>query len=494
MMRFQIVAVAGMLVAGSAGLSQAAEIDEQGARELRNNLNRVLSHDLARSGFIHVRPAEGAYEVTVDLAEFFDKISSSDFSISGLKPLTIMAAPIENGLWSMKENGDGMDVVVHSKLGKAPPSDVKETLGPYTYSGVFDPSISYIRSGDFAAKGLTLSSIGGAQTIEMSTGDITSKMATTDSAQAHKVDISATSNLAAFHEKMSEPGKPDVDLKADSIGADVTTSGVPIKEVGNLLHFVFEHLKAKDLSRKGSDRFKMLLRDALPLFDHARENVSVKNLTVSTDKGSGGASEISYSFGTDGLAKSARVDIGMKAQGLTLSDGLVPALYTPLVPSRAELQLAMPNMDFADAMDAFLRADFSSSKPLSKEESDRIGELLFPGNNVMIDMPKFAAMSPAYDLEMSGKFLGNTKDKKRFSMQLSILARDYDKSIQFVQNAAKADAQLNQVSFLMMMTKGFAKTDPDGRQRWDVNLAEDGTVTVNGQIMKLPPIPTLSNP
>ncbi len=36
------------------------------------------------------------------------------------------------------------------------------------------------------------------------------------------------------------------------------------------------------------------------------------------------------------------------------------------------------------------------------------------------------------------------------------------------------------------MVKGFAKTDPDGRQRWDVTVIPDGTVTVNGQQLKGP--------
>jgi hypothetical protein len=35
-----------------------------------------------------------------------------------------------------------------------------------------------------------------------------------------------------------------------------------------------------------------------------------------------------------------------------------------------------------------------------------------------------------------------------------------------------------------MMVKGFGKTDPDGRQRWDVSVARDGAITVNGQVIK----------
>jgi hypothetical protein len=35
----------------------------------------------------------------------------------------------------------------------------------------------------------------------------------------------------------------------------------------------------------------------------------------------------------------------------------------------------------------------------------------------------------------------------------------------------------------MMMVKGFAKTDPDGRQRWDISVERDGSVNVNGQVL-----------
>jgi hypothetical protein len=34
------------------------------------------------------------------------------------------------------------------------------------------------------------------------------------------------------------------------------------------------------------------------------------------------------------------------------------------------------------------------------------------------------------------------------------------------------------------MAKGFAKTDPDGRQRWDISVAQNGSVTINGQVIK----------
>lgn len=493
-MRFQVIAVAGLIATSLAGASQAAEINEQGARELGNVLNHAFSQDLVKGGFVHVKPAENAYEVTFDIAQFLGKVSSSDFSITGLKAQTFLAAPLANGLWNIEQNSDGMQATIHSKVGPGPATDMNYSLGPYTYSGVFDPAISYLRSANFASKDFKSSSVANGQTIDMGAGAINSTLATIDTGEGHKVDFHMSGNMPAFYEKVVAPNLPGFEARSDMMNVEASVTGVPVTELRDLIRFVFQHVKAKNLSKKGSDRFKELVRGALPLFAHLSETASLQGFTVSTDKGSGGLKKLTYSLQMDGISKASRIDVGMRAEDLTLPDGLVPAVYAPLVPSAAELQIGVPNMNFADAVDVLLHADFSKAKPLSKEESDKIEQILFPGQNLMVDMPKFSAKSSAYDIEVSGKLLANLHEKNRVSVQASILARDYDKSISVVQDAAKADPQLNQLSFGMMMAKGFAKTDPDGRQRWDINVAEDGTFTVNGQVMKLPTTPSTSTP
>ena len=76
-----------------------------------------------------------------------------------------------------------------------------------------------------------------------------------------------------------------------------------------------------------------------------------------------------------------------------------------------------------------------------------------------------------------------------YKVKALIVARDYDKTIAAVQELAKIDPDLTQVSFGLMMIKGFAKAGPDGAQRWDVAVASDGSVNVNGQQIKGPDAP-----
>jgi hypothetical protein len=485
-MRPGVIAAAGIYACCAFGVSQASEISDQGATELRRSLTSMLSDDLAKSGFIEVRPANGAYEVTLDLAKFFDKIGSSDFSITGIKPQTMLVTPLPDNLWNFEGSGSNDDISAHSRLGHGPATDMSYSLGSFTYSGVFDPAISYMRSTDVAAKDLRMSSSTGLQTVTVTAAGMTYKTAAIDGTEPGRVNLHATGTMPSIYEKVSSPTTPALELRADSVDFDVSMESLPIREARDLLRFVFQHVKAKNLSKKGSDRFEELARAVLPVFASLRETVTANNLTISTANGHAGIGKLDYSFGMNGIVNAARIDFGMRAQDLSLSEVQVPKAYAPLVPQSAELQIAIPGLNFADAADALLKADLSKQQPLSQQEGARIGALVLPGGTLVIDIPKVSAKSPMYEIEMSGKITSDIHQKGRLSAQATILARDYDKTISYIQGASKQDPQLSQVSFGLMMAKGFAKTDPDGRQRWEVVADADGTVTVNGQVMRSP--------
>ena len=95
-MRSKVI-VAAIFSMGFAGISNAADINQQGADNLRDILISPLSRDLAKSDFVTVKPAGDQYEITYDLAKFFDKINSSVLSVTGFKPLSLFAKPVEQG-------------------------------------------------------------------------------------------------------------------------------------------------------------------------------------------------------------------------------------------------------------------------------------------------------------------------------------------------------------------------------------------------------------
>jgi predicted aspartyl protease len=131
----------------------------------------------------------------------------------------------------------------------------------------------------------------------------------------------------------------------------------------------------------------------------------------------------------------------------------------------------------------FQQADLKNPES-DKALDEKLQKAMFPDGTMTINFPKISAVSSLYDVEASGSMRGWLTEKDRVAMKMTVLARDLDKTIAAIQEAAKTKEDLSQLSFGLMMAKGFAKTDADGRSRWDIDLSDDGHVTVNGQVMK----------
>ncbi|MBO9099043.1 MULTISPECIES: hypothetical protein [unclassified Rhizobium] len=480
-MRYRTIAAAIVLTTGLSGASYGAEVNEQGAKDLRNSLSAFLPHDVA-STFLSVKPVGNRYEVTYDLTKLLDRFPSPDFTISGLKPLTMFAAPAEKGLWNI-DGDNSLDISAHSKLGDGPATDIQYQMGSMVYSGVFDPAISYMRSLDATARDFRMSSISGAQKVEAGAAGMTYKFSSIDTARPGTVDMLASGAMPSFYEKIAGQASGNAEIKADNMTFDAKATGVPINALRDLIRFVFEHAEAKKLSKRGGEKFQTLVRNALPLFGSLEETAVASNLSVLTDVGTASLDKLTYSFKMNGLTEASSIGFGLRAEKLKLASGLVPEGYEALVPDTTVVEVGIPDMNFAAAADILLNTDFSTPEGLSTESGRKIGSAIFPNDKLTIDFPEISAVSSVYDIAVSGKVVSNLQQTNRYALQMSVLARDYDKTIAFVQNAAKTDAELNQISFGMMMAKGFAKTDPDGRQRWDVTVTEDGAFTVNGQVI-----------
>jgi hypothetical protein len=58
--------------------------------------------------------------------------------------------------------------------------------------------------------------------------------------------------------------------------------------------------------------------------------------------------------------------------------------------------------------------------------------------------------------------------------------------IEKVQAAAKNEPEITQYMAFALAAKGFAKTLPDGRLQWNLQRKADGSIAVNGVVLKGP--------
>ncbi|MFK0162403.1 hypothetical protein [Rhizobium sp. NPDC090279] len=486
-MRFKAIAAAAVVAAGVVGGAQAADVGEQGAKDLYGNLTYFLPDDIAKSGAISVKPVSAHYEITYDLQKLLDKLNVTGFDISGLKPLMMLATPLDGGLWNIEGN-NALDVTARSKPGSGSDSEFRYALASSTFKGVFDPALHYLRSMDMKGQGITFTTKTADENNSVQKNDATADsiaytLSSADSGEPGKLDLKMNGSLQSLYDKISSDDVTLGEIKVAAIDFNMGATKLPLKAMNSLLQFISEHKDQKTLSDADSKAVKALLMDAMPLVGSFEESVAVKDIAVTTPFGNGGLQKMGYFFKVAGPAKAMNADFGLNAEKLTLETGLVPEDYIAFIPDAADIQVQVPNLNFSALADILQQADFKNPES-DKAMDEKLQKAMFPDGTMTINFPKISAVSGLYDVEASGTMRGWLTEKDRVAMKMTVLARDLDKTIAAIQEAAKTKADLSQVSFGLMMAKGFAKTDADGRSRWDIDISDDGGVTVNGQVMK----------
>ncbi|TIO28529.1 MAG: hypothetical protein E5X96_08070 [Mesorhizobium sp.] len=69
---------------------------------------------------------------------------------------------------------------------------------------------------------------------------------------------------------------------------------------------------------------------------------------------------------------------------------------------------------------------------------------------------------------------------------MTIDVAGYDRIVDALKEAAKSDEQMVQAFPFALAVKGFGKTLPDGRLEWVINTKADGSIVVNGAMLKGP--------
>lgn len=471
---------AGLMAASCVYPVAAAEINDKGARSLKESLSYFLPDTVKSAGFLTVKPAGGRYEISYDFAKLLKSIDKKNFKVSGLKPFSIFAAPLDNGQWKLNSDSD-MTFTVQGKMPDGKPTNLSYSVTDMVFSGIFDPAISYLRSGEATSGPIRMVSKSGPEEVEASFAGMNYSLASAASATAGGTDFTGKGSFSRFYERVATPQTPPVQIRAESLDFDVGVQGVVAEKIRDLVMFVLELVEDEKPSQAEIAKLKELFRGAMPFFTALSEKITFNQFTVASPIGDFGVHKLDYKFTMSEPAEATRIGFGARVENISTPDGIIPPLYAQLVPDMAEMEVGVADLNFQRFVDTLMEMDFSKPGPLPDEEGERLGKAFLDDGQLTVDFPRVAAKSALYDVEASGKVKGNPEEKDRYTLETSILARDIDKLIQYFQNAAKSDPEFNQVSFAMMMAKGMAKTEPDGRLRWDIKFEDGKNFSVNGQ-------------
>ncbi|TIP74783.1 MAG: hypothetical protein E5X53_12135 [Mesorhizobium sp.] len=457
-------------------------VNDEGAKQLSENLSRYIGKQAIDSGFLKVSVEGDAYKLAVDFKPVVDLLATQHSFKFDFSPYAFLVKPRSNGTWDV--SADVSSSGSFEFKGPEGPQSMQFSLKDSKFTGVYDPELAAFTSATQSIAGMTMNSQDAMQRAKVSTGAGTATMRATKAAKGG-VDFTATQTIADFAEALDfdDPKsglKFPLTIKSPELSVNATGKGVRTKPFLDLLAFAVANEDEAKL-KANQAQLKSLLLAALPLWERIDGSYGLKDLTVESPVGHFGAAELGTSFGTDGIAQNGAINYTIKAAGLTIPQNLVPAWGTALLPTDINLNFGGANINLDSmakkAIEAF---DLNQDPPLPAN----FGEMLtadFMANTPKVVIGHSTVKNGEMEIAIEGEV---TFPGMKPEANMTIDVAGYDKIVESLQAAAKSEPEAAQYVPVALAIKGFGKTLPDGRIEWVVNGKSDGSVTVNGVMVK----------
>jgi hypothetical protein len=463
--------------------AQAAEIDQAGADQIKEKLTYYLPKDVADTGFLKVTPAANRYELSVDFAPLLKDVKPDLFTINGLKPFVHYLTPQDDGAWKVEVN-DNLDLN-GSFTAEGKKQDFTYKIDRMVFDGMFDPSISYFTTGKYSIDKVKMTATGGDANIDMSLDTMSADMKGEKVAEGI-VDLSATMAMGNLTETIVDKTS-NVVISADSMTGTVEAKRLGINAMRDLLVFGLDLVKAdvQKLDQAQADKLRTLIKANVPFTDHFDEQLKFDGVKVSAQGIDVSVESFTYGIGFTGLKKDASARFNMGVTKPMIPAGLLPPGMEGAVPDSANFAVAISNLDLEGVVNYFVdHADFTKPEPLTPEQSEAISKIVLPDGKMHFEFTDVFAKNAVYDVSLAGSALVNPNDSNKPIVDVTITARDLDKTIKYLQDNASKVPEFGQASFMVLMMKGFGKAEGNVTV-WNIKVDETGKVKINGQEMKI---------
>lgn len=503
-MYFSHRAFAAALLAGTAATSFpafAADATLEGARALADDLAAYVGRAALDSGFVTVMPDGDAYRVTLDVARLAGVfLPAEQVTLTVFENASFRTAPADGGLWRV-------DSVTYPSLlarfpgagegGEAQQIEYRFSPGG-TSEGLFDPAL-----GAFTSFSQTLSSVVtatelGGESSRSEQNDI-SMTATAKPATDGGVDLAAASLTGGFVQTMQSATMPPIRVDAEGLRQSFVMEGGRLRAALDLLAYVIAKGDPENL-KADVPALKAAVRDVLPGFRRLAGDAVIDRMSVALPFGTLGFEQMRIANEFSGAVKDGRYALSLAVGSISLPPELAPPWGAALVPTRFDLTLAVEDVDLETPTALLLdRVDPAKVPPFADADGEEAVRAMFPDGAVHVALPESSIAGEGYDATIEGRFaishpdlapgVGNDADSAvdvapEVEGTARISLAGLDAILAELQKAGDVP-EVQQAIPALIFAKGLARTE-DGRSVWQVDVAANGSVSVNGQML-VPP-------
>ena len=173
--------------------------------------------------------------------------------------------------------------------------------------------------------------------------------------------------------------------------------------------------------------------------------------------------------------------IGAKLTNLTVDSDALPAALKKALPKEASLGLRYSGFKLSAMWEALADPKIVVQSLRTK---DYYTKRILPDGLVKASFDDTYLRADHYDFTLSGWMeLPLDNPGKPEHANLTVIARDFDRTTKFLQDLSREYPRFNQVSFTAMLMKGLGKAQADGSTLWHIEIDAAGSLKVNGQPM-----------
>ncbi|CDX27787.1 conserved exported hypothetical protein [Mesorhizobium plurifarium] len=479
----RILPLAFALALSAPALAQT--VDDQGAKKLTDDLAHYFGRQGFDIGLLKITADGDAYKLAFDFKPLVALLAKQDSFKFDVTPYDMRVKPRQDGQWDVSA-----DTSLNGSLdfkGPEGPQHMDFSVSNNKFAGIYDPSLAAFVSATGSMDAMTMKTREPKQEADVSAGAGTATITSTKSASGG-IDFTLAEKILNFAEvvKINDPERGlnfPVTLNAPELSVNANGKGVRTKPLMDLLAFAVANEDEAKLKANQAE-LKSRLLAALPVWERIDGTYAFKDFAMESPVGKWGAKQLNMASGMDGVSQSGKINYGIKASGLTIPRQLLPAWTAPLVPTDIDLNFGGANIDLdtmaKKAIEAF---DLNKNPPLSEE----FGKALvadFKAKNPKVVIGHSTVKSGDIEVAMEGEMTFPGGEKPDATVTVDVAG--YDKIVDALKEGAKSDEQMAQAFPFALAVKGFGRTLPDGRLEWVINTKADGSVAVNGAMLKGP--------
>lgn len=429
-------------------------------------------------GVLRVRPHGEGYSLTFDTAKAISA-GIAPWTIKDSTPMAIGLKKQADGLWSFDSTGELR--LATELLAGTRSNAMSLTIGANSVKGVFDPAIKLPRSLDLGFADAVLSLRAAQDSVRIAAKDFSMTSAVKDLPE-NRGDVDADFAMRDVSATIGTFPNPEVKLSAKTVGGTYRMGNLDLAGLNAILRFRQSVPTGKDaapLSDADRKRLQEIFKAHLPLIDEIGGTVAASGLSLSQGGNAFTLERLDYQSRWEGISDKAAFVIGAELASAKVTPGFWPKELGAALPSAAKLDLRLTGFDMgAMWKDAAL---VRSEQELSALPRDHTEKLMFPDGKVTAELSHVSVRSGFYDLTLTGRVQLSMNRTSLPVGTLTVTARDFDKTIKYLQDNTKPVPIFGQAAFFALMIKGLGKAQPDGSLLWDVKFDESGKATVNGQ-------------